>query len=104
MDTNFIKCSLCDQIILDTGTEFNGKPCHIACYHAQEETQAVEHPQHYGGKNNPYEAIKVIEAWHCGFNIGNAVKYISRAGLKGSKVEDLKKAIWYLQREINKSQ
>lgn len=63
---------------------------------------AVNHPAHYGGKDNPYEAIKVIEAWDLGFNLGNTIKYISRAGKKGDVVEDLKKAAWYLQREIER--
>jgi len=63
-------------------------------------SEAVDHPAHYGGKDNPYEAIKVIEAWQLGFNLGNAVKYISRAGKKGAALEDLKKAAWYLNREI----
>jgi hypothetical protein len=63
-------------------------------------SDAVNHPSHYGGGDNPYEAIKVIEAWLLGFNLGNCVKYICRAGLKGSKLEDLKKARWYLDREI----
>lgn len=43
---------------------------------------AVNHPAHYGGADNPYEAIKVITAWDLGFNLGNTVKYISRAGKK----------------------
>lgn len=62
----------------------------------------VNHPQHYGGKDNPYEAIKVIEAWELGFNLGNTVKYIARAGKKETarKLDDLRKAAWYLQREI----
>lgn len=64
--------------------------------------QAVDHPAHYGGADNTYEAIKVIEAWELDFNLGNVVKYISRAGKKGSKLEDLKKAQWYLNREIEK--
>lgn len=62
--------------------------------------ETVNHPQHYGGADNPYEAIKVIEAWNLGFNLGNTVKYISRAPYKGSTIEDLKKARWYLDREI----
>jgi hypothetical protein len=41
-------------------------------------------PAHYGGADNPYEAIKVIEAWKLGFCLGNTVKYISRAGKKDS--------------------
>lgn len=66
--------------------------------------QAVDHPDHYGGEDNPYEAIKVIEAWALGFCLGNTVKYISRAGRKdpGKNIEDLKKARWYLDREIAK--
>lgn len=63
-------------------------------------TEAVNHPAHYGGADNPYEAIKVIEAWGLGFCLGNTVKYISRAGRKDDIVQDLKKAAWYLQREI----
>ncbi len=62
----------------------------------------VNHPQHYGGSENAYEAIKVIEAWQLGFCLGNVVKYISRAGKKGNKLEDLKKAQWYLNHEIER--
>jgi hypothetical protein len=64
--------------------------------------EAVNHPEHYGGADNPYEAIKVIEAWRLGFCLGNTVKYISRAGKKQDALEDLKKAAWYLQREIER--
>jgi hypothetical protein len=63
----------------------------------------VNHPDHYGGKDNPYEAIKVIEAWELDFCLGNTVKYISRAGKKESDktIQDLEKAKWYLERKIN---
>jgi hypothetical protein len=61
----------------------------------------VNHPSHYGGADNPYEAIKVIEAWKLGFNLGNTVKYISRAGKKDALLQELKKARWYLDREIS---
>ena len=64
--------------------------------------EMVDHPNHYGGEDNPYEAIKVIEAWGLGFNLGNSVKYISRAGKKLDILEDLQKASWYINREINK--
>lgn len=60
----------------------------------------VIHPKHYGGKDNPYEAIKVIEAWGVGFNLGNTLKYISRAGKKDNIIQDLEKALFYLDREI----
>lgn len=64
--------------------------------------EAVYNPAHYGGGDNPYEAIKVIEAWNLGFCLGNTVKYICRAGQKAdnSELQDLKKAFWYLQRRI----
>lgn len=60
----------------------------------------INHPDHYGGKDNPYECIKVVEAWGLGFCLGSALKYICRAGKKGDALEDLKKAAWYLNREI----
>lgn len=65
--------------------------------------EVVNGPAHYGGKDNVYEAIKVIEAWNLNFNLGNLIKYISRAGKKNKDtlLEDLKKASWYLNREIN---
>jgi len=68
----------------------------------REKLQAVDHPPHYGGAENTYEAIKVIEAWELGFCLGNVIKYISRAGKKGSKLEDLRKAQWYLNHEIKR--
>lgn len=66
--------------------------------------EAVNHPAHYGGVDDPYEAIKVIEAWNLGFCLGNTIKYISRAGRKDKSkiVEDLRKAAWYLNREIER--
>lgn len=65
-------------------------------------SEEVDHPIHYGGKDDPYEAIKVIEAWDLGFHLGNAVKYISRAGHKpgADMLTDLRKARWYLDRKI----
>jgi len=64
--------------------------------------ERVEHPEHYGGKDNPFEAIKVIEAWDLNFNLGNVVKYICRSDKKNHQttLQDLKKAAWYLEREI----
>lgn len=63
----------------------------------------VNHPDHYN--KGQFEVIDVIEDqqdWARGFNRGNAVKYIMRAGHKGDEVEDLKKARWYLDREISR--
>lgn len=59
----------------------------------------VEHPPHYNAHPSGIECIDVVE--HMGFSLGNAVKYIWRAGLKSpNATEDLKKAKWYLDREI----
>jgi hypothetical protein len=63
--------------------------------------EAVNHPSHYGaGQDDSYETIKVIDAWNLDFCLGNAVKYLSRAGKKDNVVQDLKKAIWYINHEI----
>ena len=68
----------------------------------QKNKEQVDHPSHYGGKDNQYEAIKVIDAWDLGFSLGNTVKYISRAGKKDptKEIEDLKKALFYLEHHI----
>ena len=58
----------------------------------------VNHPSHYTfGK---FEVIDVIEDWKLGYNLGNTIKYIARSDHKGNRIEDLKKARWYLSREI----
>jgi hypothetical protein len=62
----------------------------------------INNPSYYGGKTNPYEAIKIIEALNLGFNLGNTLKYLARAGKKDAskELEDLKKAAFYLDRQI----
>lgn len=60
----------------------------------------VSHPPHYVGHPSGIECIEITR--HMGFNLGNATKYIWRADLKNDAIEDLKKAIWYLQDEIAK--
>lgn len=60
----------------------------------------VDHPKHYNSHPSGIECIEVIE--HMPFNIGNAVKYLWRCGLKGDEIEDLRKARWYIDREIQK--
>ena len=68
---------------------------------AEDNDNFVSHPLHYGGKENPYEAIKIIEAYDLNFHLGNAIKYILRAGKKtDSPSQDLEKAVWYLQRHL----
>lgn len=58
----------------------------------------VNHPKHYTEHPSGVECIQITE--HMGFCLGNAVKYIWRADLKSDAIEDLKKARWYLDREI----
>lgn len=62
--------------------------------------EMINHPSHYN--QGKYEAIDVIEDWKLNFNLGNTVKYISRAGHKDNIIQDLKKASWYLNREIER--
>ena len=64
--------------------------------------EEVNHPERFGGKDNPYEVIKVIEAWDLCFYLGNVVKYIGRLGKKDDEVQELEKAMWYLKRKIEK--
>ena len=61
---------------------------------------AVNHPSHYTSHPSGVECIQVTE--HLNFCIGNAIKYLWRAGLKdgNSDIQDLKKAVWYIEREI----
>ncbi|WP_293364973.1 DUF3310 domain-containing protein [Phenylobacterium sp.] len=68
----------------------------------QPKIEAVDHPPHY--RSGGLEAIDVIEAFDLGFCLGNAIKYILRAGRKGAALEDLKKARWYLDRVIEKGE
>ena len=60
----------------------------------------VNHPRHYNSHPSGVEAIVICE--HLSFCLGNAVKYILRAEYKGSQLEDLKKAQWYIEREIKR--
>lgn len=71
-------------------------------YSGSLENDPVNHPDHYGGKDDIYEAIKVIEAWKLGWHLGDTVKYIARAGKKNpdKEIEDLEKAAFYLKRHI----
>ena len=64
-----------------------------------EEKEMVNHPSHY---NQGIETIEYIESWSMNFNTGNVIKYVTRAGYKDNQLEDLKKAMWYLQREIDR--
>jgi hypothetical protein len=66
--------------------------------------EMVNHPDHYGGKENQYEVVKVCENWGLDKDayLFNVVKYVARAGKKNpeKELEDLTKALWYLNRKI----
>lgn len=72
------------------GEQIIAKPVH----------DAVNHPKHYTSHASGVECITITE--HFGFNLGNVIKYLWRAEEKGAPIEDLKKAAWYLNREIQK--
>jgi len=63
-------------------------------------SDSVNHPKHYNAGR--FEVIDVIDDWKLGFALGNTVKYIARAAHKGSELEDLRKARWYLNHEIER--
>src|SRR5271166_6283378 len=61
----------------------------------------VNHPNHYTAHPSGVECITIVE--HCNFNVGSAIKYLLRAGLKNNYLEDLRKAAWYINREIERT-
>lgn len=63
---------------------------------------SVDHPEHYASHPSGAECIEIAE-WFS-FNLGNVIKYVWRAGKKGDRIEDLKKARWYLEREIEREE
>lgn len=91
------ECELCGDEIQEEGyCEY----CKDALLEKQKQ-ETVNHPSHY--THGEYEVIDVIEDWDLNFRLANAIKYIARCDHKGKKVEDLQKAIFYIQREIDKS-
>ena len=64
--------------------------------------EEVNHPKHYNSHPSGIEAITICE--HMNFNRGNAMKYLFRCGLKSNEITDLKKAKWYIDREIKRIQ
>lgn len=78
----------------------------LRAYSANEEprherkTDAVDHPAHYNA--GKIEVIDAIDDWGLNFELGNVVKYVARADHKGQRLQDLKKARWYLDHEITR--
>jgi len=111
IDTNYIdssptfnnistNCTKCGKQVEHINTVLNNWRCPHCNEHQSPST--VDHPKHYNA--GKIEAIDVIEDWDLDFCLGNAVKYIARAGHKNSdKIEeDLQKAIWYIKRFIDR--
>lgn len=80
---------------------FHNSPEHIANKKCEQD-HAVDHPKHYNEHPSGIECIQVVR--HFNFCIGNAIKYLWRAGLKNDDIEDLKKARWYIDDEIKSRQ
>lgn len=95
-------------IISENDKQLGGREYGSKTETEREKKEWVNHPDHYGGADNPYEAKKVIRAWKVNFSVGIALKHIARAGKKvlpGENkdeitIQDLEKAVWYLQDEI----
>jgi hypothetical protein len=66
----------------------------------QEEFDEVVRPKHYTSHPSGIETVQITE--HMNFCLGNAIKYIMRSELKGNQIQDLKKAAWYINREISR--
>ena len=65
-------------------------------------SESETRPSHYGGDTNPHEPIKIIQHYGLSFELGNVIKYVLRSDKKGQREADLKKAMQYLQFELNK--
>jgi hypothetical protein len=85
---NDLHCRMCGELPVMAAPEAPG--------------ERINHPAHYNAHPSGVECIVIVE--HMTFNVGNAVKYLWRAGLKDAspQIEDLKKAAWYLKREIDR--
>lgn len=97
--------SLCSGLPLETNNFLSASDEDVNCAYDliskdEPERSAIDHPKHYNVGD--IEVIDAIEAWKLGFNLGNVVKYVARADYKSKPLEDLKKAKWYLEREIER--
>lgn len=89
------------QIKRDLMDSFHKTDLRVNDYHAKD-NDPVNHPSHYTSHPSGVECIQVTE--HMSFCVGNAVKYLWRADLKHDAVEDLEKARWYIDRELERRQ
>lgn len=95
------KCAVCGKPDCNFKRVFSfGMPPRATDFPPARPVDVVNHPPHYTKHPSGVECIQITE--HMNFNLGNAVKYLWRAGNKGAQVEDLKKARWYVDREISR--
>jgi hypothetical protein len=92
------ECNCTDDFACDPPCSWVELDLCSAC--APQEADLVNHPPHYTAHPSGVECIEITE--HMGFNVGNAVKYLWRADEKGNALEDLRKAAWYVDREIQR--
>ena len=85
-----IRCDRCGKHFISDNGALSPHDC----------ADPVNHPRHYGTHPSGIECIEITR--HMNFNLGNAMKYIWRAGEKGNAIQDLEKAVWYLQDEIKR--
>lgn len=98
------RCKVCDSY---QEFKYNSVFAAYLCQHCESSywpenadfvNESVNHPAHY--QSEKFEVIEIIEAFKLNFALGNAIKYILRAEKKDDYIEDLKKAAWYIEREI----
>jgi hypothetical protein len=96
-----LSTSILCQDCMDRENKYQGPEDRFEVNMAEEKKEQVNHPKHYN--HGKFEVIDVIEDWEVDFHIGNVIKYVSRAGRKNddTEIQDLKKALWYLQRKID---
>ncbi len=94
-------CGSCTNESCNNKSCGNKKPASKALLQGNDiyENEKVDHPAHYNA--GKIEVIDAIEDWKLGFNDGNAIKYIARHKYKGNPIQDIEKAIWYLERHLN---
>lgn len=80
---------------------FKSLICKECSIRRQNENNDPINPSHY--QTDKYQVIDIIEGFNLDYHLGNVIKYVLRAGKKGDKIEDLKKARWYLDRVINET-
>jgi len=96
-------CGFCEKNFHESEMNFcsiTGWTCFLCSKTKKDLSDEVNHSSHY--QSQKMEVIEVIEAFNLDFCLGNAIKYILRAGKKGSTTNDLEKALWYITRAIEK--